>query len=195
MIDSTGRGVLNDCDLIHRAGEPHRGGERTGTATFMAMELLCDENRDGRMERQYHHDLEGLLWILPWVFLQFENSVRTNRRLADWETGDFAECNRQKSLLLAGIMTSPPMYSPTKSWRSEWGFAAYLLSWVWGGNIQRYQHRQTQAPIAPVPADIFNKFCEELHQLSQSMYPAIGDILREMNVAATSSVPSSVPST
>ena len=75
MIDSTGRGVLNDWDLSHRAGEPHRGGERTGTTTFMALGLLCREYCDGRMERQYHHDLEGFIWILPWVFLQFE--VRT----------------------------------------------------------------------------------------------------------------------
>jgi hypothetical protein len=189
MIDSTGRGVLNDWDLSHRAGEPHHGGERTGTATFMALELLCGKYRDGRMECQYHHGLEGFIWILLWVVLQFKDSVRINRQLTGWETSDFAECNRQKSHLLHGIMTSPPIYSPTESWHSEWDLAAYLLIWVEEGNIQRYKHQQKQTQ-APAPADIFNEFCEELHQLSQSMYPAIGDILREMNAAPTSSVPS-----
>jgi len=194
-----GRGVLNDWDLSHRAGEPHRGGERTGTATFIAMELLCDENKDGRMERQYHHDLEGLLWILPWVF-QFRDSVRINRQLAGWETGDFAECHEQKGIFLTNIEKSPSKpskYSPTESWCREWkGLAASLLLWVALGNLQRSWHRQQSGePIIPPPADVFDQFCKELHRLSQSMYPAIGDILREMNVAPPTSPIPPIPST
>jgi len=89
----------------------------------MALELLCDKYKDGRMERQYHHDLEGFIWILPWVFLQFQDSVQINRQLAGWETGHFEKCHERKSSLLGGGMTSPT-YPPTESWRCEWkGFA------------------------------------------------------------------------
>ena len=187
-----GRGVLNDWDLSHRAGEPHCGGERTETATFMALELLCCEYRDGRMERQYHHDLEGFIWILPWVFLQFQDSVRINRQLADWEIGDFEKCHQQKSSLLGGGMTSS-MYPPTKSWRSEWkGFAVHLLVWLVEGNIQRYLQQQT---AALAPADVFKKFYEKLHRLSQSTYPAFHDIIREMGVAPPPSSVTPMPST
>ena len=174
MIDSTGRGVLTDWDLSHRAGEPHRGGERTGPTTFMALELLCREYSDGRMERQYHHDLEAFIWILPWVFLQFEGQRRTNRQLAPWETGDFEACRREKG----GVSLS---YSPANSWCSKWkGFATYLLSWIKmdkGATI--FRSRRRRPIIAPAPADIFNTFCKMLYRRSDK-YPAICDILREL---------------
>ena len=71
----TGYGVLNDWDLCRirtDAGVQHRGSERTGTVPFMALDLLTPEYFDGSKLPLYRHDLEGLIWILPWVFLQFE---------------------------------------------------------------------------------------------------------------------------
>ena len=143
----------------------------------------------GRVERQYYHDLEGFIWILPWVFLQFEGPRRTNRQLADWETSDFEACRKQKS----DLCTSASRYSPTNSWRSEWkGFAVYILTWVGVENAQRFLHQQKGAPIAPAPADVFNAFCKVLHRCS-GMYPAIGDILREMSVTLPTSSSSHPP--
>ena len=128
----------------------------------------------GRVERQYYHDLEGFIWILPWVFLKFEGPRRTNRQLADWETSDFEACRKQKG----DLCTSASRYSPTNSWRSEWkGFAVYILTWVGVENAQRFLHQQKGAPIAPALADVFNAFCKVL----------LGDILREMSVTLPTS--------
>ena len=80
---TTKRGVLNDWDLSydgHSGGDEGHvaGGERTGTLPFMALDLLSDEAWKGNVQRLYRHDLEGFIWILPWVFLQYEGSERTN---------------------------------------------------------------------------------------------------------------------
>ncbi|ETW79339.1 hypothetical protein HETIRDRAFT_117850 [Heterobasidion irregulare TC 32-1] len=43
----------------------HDGSCHIGTMPFMALALLNEEYWEGKMKRQYHHDLEGFLWILP----------------------------------------------------------------------------------------------------------------------------------
>ena len=60
------------------------GGERTGTLAFMALELLTDQAWNGNVRRLYRHDLEGFIWMLPWVFLQYEDSVLTIPVLEKW---------------------------------------------------------------------------------------------------------------
>jgi len=60
--------VLRDYDITTPLDRPRvRGTERTGTATFMALEPLCDDYWDGFMERQYHHELEAFIWVLRFV--------------------------------------------------------------------------------------------------------------------------------
>jgi len=81
MIDlSTRNGVLNDWDLSRQRvghGSTRNGAERTGTIPYMALDLLDPEALDGRVPRLYRHDLEGLVWILVWVFIQYEGRDRT----------------------------------------------------------------------------------------------------------------------
>jgi len=84
MVHSaTGNGVLNDWDLCRirtNTGIQHRGGERTRTVPFIAIDLLTPEYFDGSKPPLYRHDLEGLIWILPWGFLQFEVPVSLGHR-------------------------------------------------------------------------------------------------------------------
>lgn len=54
----------------------HDGSCHIRTMPFMALALLNEEYWEGKMKRRYHHDLEGFLWILPFVCLQNENGIR-----------------------------------------------------------------------------------------------------------------------
>lgn len=61
--------VLNDFDLaaLMEAGAispEQRGYQRTGTTAFMPLALLLKS--DGSVSRQYHHDLESILWCMAW---------------------------------------------------------------------------------------------------------------------------------
>lgn len=65
-------GVLNDFDLIQIYGEPSKGGRRTGTIAFMALDLLSLQGVPRRYKRLYRHDLESMLWVLIWICLSIE---------------------------------------------------------------------------------------------------------------------------
>ncbi|TFK45081.1 hypothetical protein BDQ12DRAFT_593497, partial [Crucibulum laeve] len=68
-------GVLNGFDLAVlrdiNTGKPVTAdsGERYGTIPFMALELLSNKYYDGKLERQYRHDLESFIWVLTWLCL------------------------------------------------------------------------------------------------------------------------------
>lgn len=59
-------GILNDWDLAasvipkDKATSKHR----TGTAAFMALDLLANDGKP--LLHEYHHDLESFVWILIW---------------------------------------------------------------------------------------------------------------------------------
>lgn len=77
----TKHGILDDRALGYVRKSGPAGNERTETVPFMALDLLCDEYWRGEVERLYRHDLEGLIWILPWVFLQFSEKKRKSYQL------------------------------------------------------------------------------------------------------------------
>jgi len=86
---TTKRGVLNDWDLSYAccfgsdAGHVV-GGEKTGTLPFMVLDLLTEEAGKGNVQRLYRHDPKAFIWILPWVFLQFEGKELNIRALESW---------------------------------------------------------------------------------------------------------------
>ncbi|KAF9461562.1 hypothetical protein BDZ94DRAFT_1136602, partial [Collybia nuda] len=62
------KGVLADFDLAAFWDTPDkRGGERTGTVPYMAIDLLGEEYSNGKKERLYRHDVEAFFWVLVWV--------------------------------------------------------------------------------------------------------------------------------
>lgn len=142
-LDGT-RGILNDWDLSHvrtDTGSGHVGGERTGTLPFMALDLLTEKYWEGKIPRLYRHDLEGLIWVLPWVFLQFEGKKRTNLCLKAWQTGDYRECRRVKLEFLVDY--DEPETSPVESWQAEWELASSLLGWIWNRRHDRTGRSRT----------------------------------------------------
>jgi len=93
MIEpATKRGVFNYWDRIRirtETGVEHLGGQRTGTIPFMAMDF--PEYFEGSKPSLYRHDLDGFIWILPWVFLQF-NGPKFEIAQLHWGTGDYLLC-------------------------------------------------------------------------------------------------------
>lgn len=74
--DNRAIGVLNDWDLASPQGPYARtkpmSKHRTGTAAFMALELLANEG--GQIKHEYRHDLESFAWILIWCAFEFHLS-------------------------------------------------------------------------------------------------------------------------
>jgi hypothetical protein len=138
----TGHGVLNDWDLSRVRTKDgvveHRGGERTGTVPFMALDLLTPEYFMGCKPPLYRHDLEGFIWILPWVFLQFDGSKFTTTQLR-WGTGNYEVCRQEKLKMLN--LSAFNTYIPFRSWWDEWALAKCLLSWLLLETYQRTYQR------------------------------------------------------
>lgn len=69
-------GILNDWDLAAstKLRDKATSKHRTGTAAFMALDLL--KNAGGPLLHEYHHDLESFVWILLWcaVVLRFDGN-------------------------------------------------------------------------------------------------------------------------
>jgi hypothetical protein len=101
-IDEKGKphGVLTDWDLatVKELGE-HHGDRRTGTIPFMAIDILCDDFWKGKIPRVYRHELEGYMWILPWVFLQWKAGKHVpHQLLSAWKTSDITQVAGLKSI-------------------------------------------------------------------------------------------------
>ena len=126
---ATKHGVLNDWDLGY---DPHcprsdwTHGERTGTIPFMALDLLSVHNWRGRMTRLYRHELEGFIWILVWVFIQYDGSKLKEAKLVNWSTGNYSQCRLAKR----DMMDNPNQHPPMKFWKFLWPVAEDLLEWL-----------------------------------------------------------------
>ena len=94
-------GVLIDYDFwssLRHPWVPQAGTNRTGTIPFMAVELLTDKYWNGSIERLYRHDLEAFIWILPFVFLRYQNGKSQRGTLVDqWMTSNYITCYEKKS--------------------------------------------------------------------------------------------------
>jgi hypothetical protein len=181
----TNRGVLNDWDLsyVRADSEGHVGGERTGTIPFMALDLLCKDYWEGHVARLYRHDLEGLIWILPWVFLQFDGSDLKEPKLKAWRTGDYEACFKEKLAFLTGVRLINP--DALKSWEAEWKLAAHLLSWL--RKKHNVRHETAFASLGTsVEQDLFSAVYEELCSTlenARAAYNALDGLLSEVPMA------------
>ena len=153
-------GVLNDWDLsfIRDSNEQHVGGERTGTVPFTAIELLSNEYWKGRIARRYRHDLEELIWVLPWIFLQYMGSELVGRKLRSWKTGDYDVCRRKKQVFLMDFSNSKG-YLPTESWTTEWELARWLLGWILQEQSNRLKTQLRREPVLEASnEDVYKAF-------------------------------------
>lgn len=187
-------GVLNDWDLacVRTEGDSgHVGGERTGTVPFMAIGLLNDNYWLGRIERRYWHDLEGLIWVLPWVFLQFNDGNLEDRKLREWQTGDFNLCRDRK---LGFLLQHMPVILPMNSWKEEWTLAVQLLRWVRDEYYKRVKQAEeedapshnlvsTPSAIANAEEESYNGFRKILGR-AREKYGPLGQLLVDLQMTS-----------
>ncbi|KAI0056504.1 hypothetical protein BV25DRAFT_1571665 [Artomyces pyxidatus] len=119
--DGAYTGVLSDWDLdpVEGSGVP----ERTGTLPFMAQDLL---RHVGDMERLYRHDLESLVWTLPWAILRYQSGkLVDNPPIAHWVTDRTCyDCGAHKVVFLDGLDTA---FEGIETWSEEVAIAIYML--------------------------------------------------------------------
>ncbi|KAI0734066.1 hypothetical protein C8Q72DRAFT_810131 [Fomitopsis betulina] len=74
----------------------------TGTIAFMALDLLCPEYREGKVEWLYRHDVEGTVWVIAaHAWLYDKNGVKVECPEVDaWFTADCDQCEATKSSFL-----------------------------------------------------------------------------------------------
>ena len=92
-------GVLTDFDLPAMSWRTRvAGSNRTGTIPFMALDLLFGEYGEDKVTRHYHHELEAFIWMLPFVFLAYDNGELDpkNRFIKYWITSDQLTCRKEK---------------------------------------------------------------------------------------------------
>lgn len=98
-------GILTDFDFsVIPCLERVLGIDRIGTIPFMAIELLCDRSWPGNFTRHYQHELEAFLWMLPIVFLAYDNGTfKANTPfIHEWITSNHNICAEGKSYFLVG---------------------------------------------------------------------------------------------
>jgi hypothetical protein len=130
-IDERGKlhGVLTDWDLatVEELGA-HHGDRRTGTRPFMAIDILCDQYWDGLIPRVYRHELEGFVWILPWVFFQYQDKKCTPHRIFKrWVDRDVLIIRSVKRDFYIEVGRPVPMYTPRYSWEEQWPLVPYTM--------------------------------------------------------------------
>jgi hypothetical protein len=143
----------------------------------MAIDLLCDDYWQGKIARLYRHDLEGLIWVLPWAFLQYEGS-KTGLQLSAWCTGDYNICCEKKTRLL-----HQRGYVPTKSWEAEWGIAQSLLLWLVAEMLDRVRAKpgaeESPASLKESLA-VYNRFSDTLRHGWETYAPLDSQLFQRL---------------
>ncbi|KAG5638945.1 hypothetical protein H0H81_008445 [Sphagnurus paluster] len=130
-------GVLTDFDLsILNSRRRVPGTDRKGTKPFMAIELLSENDWQGNLSRQYHHELKPFVWILAFVCFRYQDGKELENTIVDsWMTGDPVTC-KAKKLIFAFDIDGFDKYV-VSSFKHEWQLAKELVDWVTHQRRQR----------------------------------------------------------
>ncbi|TFY79032.1 hypothetical protein EWM64_g4981 [Hericium alpestre] len=131
-----GSNILIDWDV---STPTHEEGVRTGAPAFLAMDMLGK----ARIPRLYRHDLEAFIWILPWVFLQFQDGRRISRVLSSWDSADYNAVRVQKSDILYAVKSELHL-EKTSPFLQEWPVAKRLVYWLFCENVRRMKAERFQ---------------------------------------------------
>jgi hypothetical protein len=119
-------GVLSDFDL-----SISRRTDRTGTIPFMAIELLPSIYWQGDIERKYRHELEAFIWVLPFVFLRYQNGQSQRGTPVDvWMTDNYHACAQEKSCFRTGPNLRRMERLCQSNFKDHWHLATSLLFWL-----------------------------------------------------------------
>lgn len=126
-----GCGVLCDYDLsISRRKSRVPGTDRTGTVPFMAVDLLTHKYWNGDIVRLYRHEFEAFLWILPFVFLRYQNGEPQRKTPVEgWMTSNYITCTQQKTHFCSGSALDENRELCQLDFRDHWMLAEELLVW------------------------------------------------------------------
>ena len=86
-------GILNDFDLATWVEHRTTNNDRTGTISFMALDMLKG-GFYGRIPRLYRHDLESFSWVLAYVTVAYIEYK--NRTIEDSPVGDVKKWFKDK---------------------------------------------------------------------------------------------------
>lgn len=129
-------GVLNDWDLARdgrATGMIIAPLERIGTVPFMALDLLT---RYGKTGHRYRHDQEALVWVLAWLFINYDKGHSLTSGmfvevLRSWSTDDHQTCAAKKIWFLEITLFEEEAQDPkdiaSETWRILWPLANSLL--------------------------------------------------------------------
>jgi len=123
-------GVLIDHDLSRNPRHGVPGRDRTGAIPFRALALLSREYWHGNIERQYRHELEAFIWILPFVFLLYRNGESQQGTLVDpWMTPNYTDCIEKKSSFRFRALHSA-RWQCESSFVDHWILVEALVLWL-----------------------------------------------------------------
>jgi len=122
-------GVMGDYDLAPPADRARaRGADRIQVSTipFMATNFEPHEYH-WPIKHRYHHELEALIWVLPFVFLRYQNGAAVpNTIVEEWTT---LECHCVERIsFLSGLREHEKSVQP--DFKDVWPVAFKLLCWV-----------------------------------------------------------------
>lgn len=125
-------GVLHNHDLSISPGilqhVPGTPAGRTGTIPFMAIDLLTDAYWNGEIERLYRHELETFLWILPFIFMRYQNGQAQQTTSVDgWMTSDYVKCAMEKLFFLHHLSSRDSRCK--NDYQDLWKLVFHLFDW------------------------------------------------------------------
>ncbi|GLB44274.1 hypothetical protein LshimejAT787_1602040 [Lyophyllum shimeji] len=168
-------GVLADYDLsVFRHHPRVLGSDRTGTIPFMALALLREEYWNGKLERQFYHELEAYIWILVFVFLRYQDGKARNNTLVErWMTSDYNACREAKGSLIYFDTREVAGRQVQNDFRNEWPLASTLLRWALeSGNLRSQQLSEPEVVVRTDFAGVWKDFLAKL-RFSAAKFPGL----------------------
>ena len=99
------KALLNDFDLALRIGDRESriatSKHRTGTAPYMARELLDSAPLGVIVTHEYAHELESLFYLLLFIALGYTKSIPEGDPLKHWRSRDWMRIAEAKDLFFS----------------------------------------------------------------------------------------------
>ena len=162
-------GVLIDYDFslasLRHPCMPQGRTNRTGGIPFMAIGLLKDGYWNGSIKRLYRHDLEAFIWILPFVFLRYQNGKsQPETTVEQWMTSNYIACRSQKIAFENFWDLSKKKRFCQSDFIDHWELVEFLLLWNIQMGITALRRRDV---IPDNVASIWPLFVEELRLVAK----------------------------
>ena len=124
-------GVLTDWDLANIGQlKECRSDWRTGTTPFMALDVLNEDFETENLTRVYRHELEGHIWVIPWVIFQYQQGQYNPHSLLDnWRIKgiDKVHSGKRNFRDQSKGPVPTPKYGPLEEWEDQWSLMGRMM--------------------------------------------------------------------